>query len=193
MEEEEEERRQRQRQRQEAGSRKRARRGGGAAAESAAAAAAAAAAAEKEHEEEQQEEAAAAGVATEHHTAELAGPGKGEGEVLGSSVGVRRLFHLSLFLTAYRMALPRDPSTKKSTTLLSWRGEAGGGGEGGSTAHRHATARSTSKPPWGGRGREAPSVLCLELAMRARGGGGRQRVGVEGGKPAEELACDGPS
>ena len=42
---------------------------------------------EKEHEEKQQEEAAAAGAATKHHTAELAGPGTGEGEVIGSRVG----------------------------------------------------------------------------------------------------------
>ena len=31
--------------------------------------------------------------------------------VLGSWVGVRRLFHRSLFLTASRLALPQDPST----------------------------------------------------------------------------------
>ena len=31
--------------------------------------------------------------------------------VLGSWVGVRRPFHLSLFLTASRMVLPQDPST----------------------------------------------------------------------------------
>ena len=32
---------------------------------------------------------------------------------LGSWVGVRRLFHLSLFLTASRMALPQDPSRRR--------------------------------------------------------------------------------
>ena len=34
--------------------------------------------------------------------------------VLGSWVGVRRIFHLSLFLTASRMVLPQDPSTDVS-------------------------------------------------------------------------------
>ena len=33
--------------------------------------------------------------------------------VLGSWVGIWRPFHLSLFLTAPRMALPQDPSTKE--------------------------------------------------------------------------------
>ena len=34
--------------------------------------------------------------------------------VLGSWVGVRRPFHLSSFLTASRVVLPQDPSTRKS-------------------------------------------------------------------------------
>ena len=37
--------------------------------------------------------------------------------VLGSWVGVRRLFHHSLFLTASRMVLPQDPSTDPNCAL----------------------------------------------------------------------------
>ena len=35
--------------------------------------------------------------------------------VLGYWVGVRRLFHIDIFLTASRMVLPQDPSTEKRT------------------------------------------------------------------------------
>ena len=35
--------------------------------------------------------------------------------VLGSWVGARRPFHLSVFLTAPRMVLPQDPSTRERT------------------------------------------------------------------------------
>ena len=58
--------------------------------------------------------------------------------VLGSWVGVRRLFHLSLFLTASRMVLPQDPCTDPNCALhmsIMTRGtrplwdEKGGGGQ----------------------------------------------------------------
>ena len=42
----------------------------------------------------------------------------GDRSVLGSWVGVRRLFHLSLFLTASRMVLTQDPSTDPNCALL---------------------------------------------------------------------------
>ena len=38
--------------------------------------------------------------------------------VLGSWVGVRHLFHLSLFLTAPRMVLTQDPSTDAAVVVL---------------------------------------------------------------------------
>ena len=40
--------------------------------------------------------------------------------VLGSWVGERRLFHLYLFLTASRMALPQDPSTDPKCLHRYW-------------------------------------------------------------------------
>ena len=40
--------------------------------------------------------------------------------VLGSWVGVRRLFQLSLFLTAPRMVLPQDPSTDVPARACPW-------------------------------------------------------------------------
>ncbi len=50
-------------------------------------------------------------------TVDFIGIAMGSRTVLGSWVGVRRLFHLSLFLTAYRMVLPQDPSTNKKQNL----------------------------------------------------------------------------
>ena len=45
--------------------------------------------------------------------------------VLGSWVGVRRILHLSLLLTASRMALPQDPSTGADGALDGPVGQAG--------------------------------------------------------------------
>ena len=47
--------------------------------------------------------------------------------VLGSWVGVRRRFHLFLFLTASRMVLPQDPGTDPQLCAMDCSGVAGAG------------------------------------------------------------------
>ena len=51
------------------------------------------------------------GCAAPHALLHDGAPGNQVSTIIGSWVGVRRLSHLSLFLTAYRMGFPQDPST----------------------------------------------------------------------------------
>ena len=80
--------------------------------------------------------------------------------VLGSWVGVRRLFHLSLLLTAPRVVLPQDPRT----------GAPGHEGYGGIPLHAAPKANSDSRPRGSVLSRRAEAGLDRK-AVSTRGHG----------------------